>query len=278
MLNFLLFFFLALSCNPLLHTGSISEKFPYPKVCQEAADHDAIFAHFKRNPSYTDVLEHVTYQQGLEYLQIIQGEYPDLLPCFDKFRQNDLLGDPIVYDYGQVGCFSPTTLRYIKVAGDLKKEFGDLSHMHIVEIGGGYGGQCKILSDLFGFASYTLIDLPSCNALSKKYLDSLKVKNVFFLDHTQLSEAKEYDLIISNYAFTEMDRYEQKEYLDKVIAPTRNGYMTCNSSFSMSHVNCLSVEELLTALSSPDRLVYIEAERPLSFPSNVLMLWKFPKS
>src|SRR5439155_585481 len=108
-------------------------------------------------PAYTDMLEHVSYSQGNDYLNIILNEYPDLVKKFSAFRENDAIGDPRTYLYEKHGLFSPTTLRYIKIAGDIRARFGDLSRMHIVEIGGGYGGQCKIIHDLCGFARYTII-------------------------------------------------------------------------------------------------------------------------
>lgn len=153
---------------------SISETSSYPQLCQLAVENEEVFANFKRYPAYQAILEHVSYEHGKEYLDIILKEDPELVSLFNKFRENDLLGNPIVYDYGQYGIFSPTTLRYIKVARDLRKKFGDMSHMRVVEIGGGYGGQCKILSDLCGFASYTIIDLPEAVKLANKYLSALK--------------------------------------------------------------------------------------------------------
>ena len=54
----------------------------------------------------------------------------------------------------------------------------------IVEVGGGYGGLCKVLSTVCEFDEYILIDLPEVSALQRKYIDQFpdikdKVKNVF---------------------------------------------------------------------------------------------------
>ncbi len=126
------------------------------------------------------MVETVSCQSGREFLDFVLQNDPNLIPLFDKFRENDLIGDPVCFDYGEYGKFSPTTLRYIKIASDLKQQFGDLSQLHIVEIGGGYGGQCKALSDLTGFASYTLIDLPEALALARKYLGFIRCKKHSF--------------------------------------------------------------------------------------------------
>lgn len=257
----------------LVYGTSISERSAYPSLCQLAADNDDIFANFKSDPIYRQILEHVPYEIGLQYLNTVINDYPDLLPFFDEFRKNDSLGNPITYSYGEHGVFSPTTLRYIKVAGDLKEKFGDLSKMHIVEIGGGYGGQCTVLSSL-GFASYTLIDLPECIALSKKYLESMGIKNVIYIDSTNLENIGAYDLVISNYAFSEIDKTEQLSYLEKVIKSTPNGYMTLNFISQLFNLKSLSIEELVSILYQAGKSGKVKKEHPLTHPNNLLLFWK----
>lgn len=88
--------------------------------------------------------------------------------------------------------------------------------MRIVEIGVGYGGQCKIISDLYEFESYTLVDLPSCLPLAKKYLDHFEVRNIICSTLDELDKKNQYDLVISNYAFSEITRGLQDDYIDKV--------------------------------------------------------------
>jgi hypothetical protein len=256
------------------HCKSVSQMTSYPSFCRDAAENEITFANFKRNPIYIQIHEHVTYEQGLEYLKIIKEESPDLIPYFNRFNKNDLAGNPNTYFYQDFGWFSPTTLRYIKVAGDLRREFGnELSEMHIVEIGGGYGGQCKILSDIKGFATYTIVNLPECNALAKKYLGLMGVKNVSFIDNTTLKNLKDYDLVISNYAFSEFDRQEQIHYLEKIILRTPRGYITKNVVSERLNFNSFSTNELIRALSSNDRKGFVKSEKPMTDPNNVLFVW-----
>lgn len=252
---------------------SISETSAYPEFCQKAADNDSIFANFKRDPTYRNILEHVPYETGLSYLDIIIQDYPELLAHFDKFRENDSLGNPITYLYNDSYTFSPTTLRYIKIAGDLTNKFGDLSQMHIVEIGGGYGGQCAILSAL-GFASYTLIDLPECIALAKKYLETLDIKNVSFIESTNLDHINHCDLVISNYAFSEIDYKEQTKYWHKVIKNCPNGYLTMNYISNYFGLRSFSQEEFISLLYSAQKKGKVEKENPLTHPNNILITWK----
>ena len=256
-----------------LQGTSISETSSYPAFCQSAADNDTIFSSFKRDPSYQQILEHVDYNQGREYLDFIVKEYPDLIPYFDAFRENDLLGNPITYSYEEYGFFSPTTLRYIKTLGDLKAKFGDLSRLRIVEIGGGYGGLCKVISVL-GFAHYTLIDLPEAISLSRKYLEMNGVSNVDFYNSTDSSFDGPYDLVISNYAFSEIDKNEQRKYIQSIFGSTPNGYLTMNFISDSFNLQSLSMEEIIAILLRMKKNGKVEKERPLSAPNNLLLTWK----
>ena len=143
--------------------------------------------------------------------------------------------------------FPVNILPYIRVAYSLREQFKDLNKMHIVEIGGEYGEQCKTLANLTGFASYTIIDLPENLNLAKKRL--MDLPNVHFIESTKLSQVGSYDLVISNCAFS---RLNYREYLDCVISPTRNGYLT----------ESLPIDELLRLLHSKNRKGKVKKESP----------------
>ena len=116
---------------------SWSDEQGYIDVCQLAARNDSVFEVFKRSKDYRRILEHVTKEQGQAYLNMVKNEGSYLIKYFSRFQENDKIGSPVKYQY-DVGEFSPTTLRYVKVLVDLKKFFGDLSNLDIVEIGSGY--------------------------------------------------------------------------------------------------------------------------------------------
>ena len=141
-----------------------------------------------------------------------------------------------------------------EVAHNLREQFKDVNNMHIIEIGGD-GRQCKILADLTGFASYTIIDLSENLSLAKKHL--IGVPNVHFIESTKLFQVKSYDLVISNYAFS---RFDYTEYLDCIISPTRNGYMT----------EALPIDELVRLLHSKNRKGKVKKERS----NNLIITWK----
>ena len=52
---------------------------PYLNACQYAAKSSEFFKHFKSHPAYTHVLEHVSYEEGQQYLKEIEIDYLCLL-------------------------------------------------------------------------------------------------------------------------------------------------------------------------------------------------------
>jgi hypothetical protein len=246
----------------------------YQNFCEQAASDDKVFSNFKRSPIYQDVLEHVTCQQGLNYLAIVQKNDPDFLSHCDQIMANDRIGNPVLFNYSPFGSFSPTTLRYLKVAADLRREFGDLSQFDIVEIGGGYGGQCKLLFELTGFASYTLIDLPECNHLSRKYLNQMNVENVNYIDCDQLELSGHYDLVISNFAFSEVEREEQLPYMHRILNPTPRGYMTGNFRLKNYIFPFLDIEDVVQLLTINNRRILLNNENPITGEMNQTLIWK----
>ena len=258
-----------------LVAASISELSSYPDFCAQAAKNDEIFADFKRAPQYQSVLEHVSYDQGKDYLKILKNKYPQLLESINKCKENDLLGNPIQFNFGRkIGNVAPTTLRYMKVSGDLTHLFGELKNKNIIEIGGGYGGQCKILSTLTSFAKYTIVDLPEAGLLAEKYLKLLNVDNVFIESSESFVGAPHYDLVISNYAFSEISRDEQIQYIEKILNRSNCGYMTYNFTSDYYGINSLTLNELLDLLKIPNRDIQMLAEDPLTAPDNIIIVWK----
>jgi len=243
----------------------------YAMICRLAAEYDDVFKVFKRSRGYARVLEHVTKEQGLDYLELIKSGGSDLLNFLSRFRENDRFGSPRTYRY-DIGRFSPTTLRYMKVLMDLKNYFGDLNGLDIIEIGVGYGGQCKVISDVFKTKSYTLVDLDAVMPLVRKYLTRLNVENVAFLRSCELSGDKEYDLVISNYAFSECVKGVQDHYITRVLYRSRRGYLTCNYDNPSSPKTPYNKEELYQILSRKHNVDVLD-EKPKTAKSNFIIRW-----
>jgi hypothetical protein len=241
----------------------------YLKVCKEAAQDDEVFKNFKRNPDYVPILEHVNYEQGLEYIKEIKRIVPNyfIKPFISEFIKNDKIGNPNIFYFNEIHTdISPTTLRYIKVLSDLISIFGNLDHLNIIEIGGGYGGQCRIIHDIVIPKSYTIVDLPVVLSLTGKYLKDCQYDDDIILRDPDDPSEIYYDLCISNYAFTEIDRQYQAFYADKIIKNSDKGYITCNFI-----ANDNFTKDEIFALKS-NHTIY--EEKPLTGDGNLIYTWK----
>lgn len=167
--------------------------------------------------------------------------------------------------------FTPSTLRYIKVLADLCAHFGDLNTLRICEIGVGYGAQARIaLSKFPKIHSYSFIDLASVLKLTQKYLTHFSdiSANLAFLTLDKLPE-QDYDLVISNYAFSELNREIQELYIAKVIRNAKHGYITYND-ISNENLGSIKIENYATLFDKPIKIL---PEVPLTHPKNKIVVW-----
>ncbi len=244
----------------------------YVKSVQRALRSDKAFSIFKRDPSYRAVLEHVPRDIGEKYLGIIRRDAPEFISQIEKFKVNDLVGSPITYEYQGIGHISPTTLRYMKVASDLKKIFGTRIGDKVVEIGVGYGGQYLILDQIFNMKEYHLYDLPPVLELTSKYLESHILKSAYRQSTLNQNAGDQYyDLALSNYAFSELPAHVQESYIYKILSKSNAGYLTMNSGLETS----LFVIDKLRVGTLRELLPPFEVieENPPTGPNNYIIVW-----
>lgn len=192
----------------------------------------------------------------------------EILNHLEAFKENDEWGNPVLYNYPSVGKISPSTLLYIKVYGDLLKLFGSLDKLHIAEIGVGYGGQCRIINAASNPSEYTLIDIKPALMLAQTYLDKYPLKSTVSFKVMNELTPKDYDLVISNYAFTELPRSIQQPYVDKVILRSKRGYITFND-INPAHFNSYKLDELLSIIPGSS----VIPEIPLTHKNNCIIVW-----
>ncbi len=243
----------------------------YITFVKDAVKNYKKFKNFKRNSDYNSILEHTKYEEGITYLNLVKSQTPSFLNIIENFKLNDKIGNPRKFDYPDVGKISPSTLRYMKVASDFQKYFGNNIGQNIVEIGCGYGGQLLILDQIFDIKKYTLMDLQPVLDLASIYLDS-HLLNLCYTTKTinRLSNEINFDLVISNYAFSELPKQLQIKYIDKVLSKSKRGYLTMNSGKNDANtVDRLSLVELQSKLPSFE----IIEEKPLTAPNNYIIVW-----
>lgn len=251
---------------------SLSDNGTYIAAVTSAVNDYNSFTTFKQDPRYTNILEHATPQQGKYCLDIIIQQSPELIFQINDFKDNDLEGGPTTVQYEHIGDISPSTLRYIKVASDIKTIFGDFPFGKIAEIGVGYGGQLLINDKIFKFREYHLFDLKPVLNLASKYIECHNLINSYqTYTLNQHNGNTYYDLCISNYAFSELPSDLQIRYIKKILSKSLRGYLTMNSGLPNSAFqnDKLSIQDLKKYLP---KFEVIE-EKPLTHPGNYVIIW-----
>lgn len=191
-------------------------------MCKEAAEGD-LFKTFKQDPRCQAILEHCSNSVALRYYGQVQRENPDLLGHPELF-ENDNYGTPTIQDLLGLHC-SNSTMQYIGVLSNLIKYFGSLDGMNIIEIGGGYGGQAMVVQNYRRGGTYMITDLPKVTLLQKRYLSKHSVN---------FGMPPPYDLLISNYALSEVTEPQYSWYVKNVVCKARHGYVTCNMGIDLT--------------------------------------------
>ncbi len=259
---------------------SISDDAHYPEFCYNAAKHDEIFKNFRRYVVYRAIVESCTDEEGMDYLEVILNDYDFKITDaqWKDILLNDKLGNPIpcTYEFGNdVLTCSPMTLRYSKVFCDIVKLFDVNSLQTVTEVGVGYGGQCRILINALPIERYNLVDLPEALMLAEKFLTTLDTAgDIRYIDGTHLYNDLPCDLLISNYAFSELTKAVQKFYIDKIISKSKAGYMTWNYTAMKVYGGWregYELEEILSMIPGSTTI----PENPLISPGNCIIVWGF---
>lgn len=253
---------------PKVEGSSVSDSSGYLHIVCNAANKDESFEKFRSNREYRQILEHVSKVQGYEYLRKIQLEASKLKSVLSKVSFLNTCGAPLVYFYPRFGFLSPTTLRYIKVFEDLNRLFPNIPKMRIAEIGGGFAGQAAVLRKLSGFESYTIYDLPEVHLLQSKFLKANFLESNIFYADGRLAPSGQFDLVISNYAISELRRELQETYFENVLKTSKCGYLTWNL-ISQKKLGGLNLNEVLEYIPS----AMVSEESPLTDKGNVLITW-----
>ncbi len=247
--------------------SSASDNSSFLGICALAVKEDSYFNTFRRNKNFRAILEHVSKRRGKSYLK--ETSISDIGPRFGPFLEKQSeLGAPFKYKYKKLGSVSPTSLRYLKVYSDLIRLFGSLDQFKVGEIGVGFGGQASLILNFSNVTEYHLFDLPEVLKLNLKFLSKLGLEKKCFFHDGRNPDSLNPDLLISNYAFSELIRPVQEMYLEKVIYNSSKGYLTWND-IALKKYGSYSLEELLSAIPGSVAL----EEVPLTAPGNVIVVW-----
>jgi hypothetical protein len=229
-------------------------------LCGLAARDDDVFASFRTHPAMAHIIEHVNPEQGEQYLSLLRQHAPDLLApkMLKRLRRFDQRGGGQPIAFGGGVELSPNTLRYAWVHSRLRHHFGGgeergwAAGWKVCEIGGGYGGQAALTLSLEPqIREYVLYDQPEPAALAARFLKEhparrpsakagrqapapASVRTVGALEGEMGSvppaaeDGGPCDLVISNYAVSELSVSLQWEYAERLILDAKRGYFTVN--------------------------------------------------
>ena len=194
---------------------------------------------FKSVPEYIYMLEHVSYKEGLAYLDtIIEKTDITINDIYTFCNLNDSVGSPTRFQY-DFGLASPTSIRYILHAHLILAHIKSLemTDNNIVEVGGGYGGLCLAVhyfAEKYGIkiTSYTIIDLAPIGRLQDMYISKVNPNiRVTTIDSNTYGATIEdtHMFLISNYCFSEIANEHQKRYIHTLFPKVAHGFMAWNN-------------------------------------------------
>jgi hypothetical protein len=239
--------------------SSITDNGWWSKSCARAAANDARFARFRRGLLHRVIVEATPPAEARQHMARLLRQTPHYAALFDKFVTLDhRIGAPTMTEFAPNVWFAPNTVRYMRYMSDCETRFGNLDGATVVEIGIGFGGQCKIFFDRFAVGKYILIDLPGPIALARRVLTQLLgaetvAARLLFLEAGRegapagLPEGR-FDLAISTLAFSECHRSIQQGYIETVLSRARCGYIHRNEISSFFGVDSLRLAEIEAAL------------------------------
>lgn len=179
-------------------TWQIPEVFrdQYLAACHRAATNDEAFAKFREDPHISCVIENTPKDWADKAL-------------------------------AKMG-YTPTMVRYWYTQHLLRQLFGPRGWTEIVEIGGGYGGMCKVLSIAYDLEVYRIYDLPEPLSLQRRFLMGNSPAPTLISDINYPIGSRQFDLCLSWCAWSELSLDLRKEYAEKVISKCDHIFFCCN--------------------------------------------------
>lgn len=252
---------------------SDSDSTPYSNYVKKVLADEDLYVKFRRDYSYRLILEHVDFKLGLLYLDKLTDDTIGKFTNLPDLKKLSLVGSPRKFYYPKLGWISPTVIRYLFVHQEIVRIFGKTDFRKVGEIGVGFGGQCVVSSSLSEIKVYSAYDLPEVLSLTKRIVSSTGIAAVNF-EAMKIDEVvpAAYELVISNYAFSELPSEIQIDYVEKVLSQSERGYLTMNSgrtNYSGRSNGKLSLKQILHLLPNCEIL----EEDPLTGPDNYILIW-----
>lgn len=230
-----------------LGESSVSGNMPWVDFCAAYADEEIDSKSFRRYRAVRNIVETACPTEARHYLGLIQQWGPEYLKDSNVISI-DGWGDPIRCPGLVLGTsrpFSPTTLRYLATALWLKRGNKIPSGEKIVEIGVGFGGLAA-MNQIVSQCPTVLVDLPQVEKAAARMLRETGLNPSA---ETSLNcDLPSIPLVISNYAFTELNRSLQDQLLEKYLRHAKHGMIVSNAAIFASKIGGRTDDELVTWL------------------------------
>ena len=206
---------------------------------------------FKSNNRYNKILEHVSYYQGIQYLNLIENDFSQMPieNVKNYLKINDMHGQPkceiFTSTNGTILFCSPTSLRYVYHALVILTYLKKVNLKSIVEVGCGYGGLYLAIcyfSNILNIEidNYYFIDFPEVNNLIDNYIkinEASLTKKINYCLHNCFeygNSINDNDLfLISNYCFTEISQEHIHNYIKILFNKVKNGFILWQTCFGV---------------------------------------------
>ena len=162
----------------------------------------------------------------------------------------------------------------MKTALEIKELSGKDKIDNIVEIGCGFGGQAVILDKVFQIKNYTFLDLWQVNLLIKRFIENTRFSSKYTISTLREYQKRidSFDMVISNYAFSELPIQLQEKYFNEILSKSKNGYLTMNSK---EGGGTFDVKNSMSKADIKERIpnCKFSEEEPKSAKDNYLVTW-----
>jgi hypothetical protein len=241
----------------------------YTSYISNITSNDMRTNNFKSSNNYTGILEHVSQEQGIEYIKHIENEFPQtqVVDIIGYLQMNDKYGLPHKYNFkfsnGVSHLCSPTSLRYVYHALKILAHFQARKNKSIVEVGCGYGGLFLALCHFSKLLNiqidhYYFVDLKEPCVLIDKYLQlNSEYVNIKYSVHESSLYGKDINdsdlFFISNYCFTEISQEYRDQYINNLLPKTSTGFIIWQTVFGLSIKNTeqLNKQDLIICEEKP---------------------------
>ena len=113
------------------------------------------------------------------------------------------------------------------------------------------------------------MDISPALSLTSRFLNTVRIDFTLHLNAPTQTNEKTFDFLISNYAFSELNRRYQDWYLQNYILKASNGFILWNK-LSFTELDGYSLDNLVSIIPGARTM----PESPLSFDGNTVIYWR----